>query len=472
MDQQAFRRYAHQVIDMIADYLEQVERFPVQSKAEPGSVRSKIPDSAPVHAQSFEHLMHDLDSIILPGITHWQHPGFMALFPSNSSYPSLLAEFIIAGLGVNAMVWETSPAATELEESMMQWLREMFCLPQHFSGVIHDTASTSTLVAIISAREQFSNYAINENGFSGYENMILYCSEQTHYSIEKDAKAAGIGKSNVKKIGTDHAFAMDPGQLEAAIQSDLEQGKKPFMVVATLGTTSSLAFDPLFAIGSICKKYGLWLHIDAAYAGTAFILPEYQHYLKGIEFADSYVFNPHKWMFTNFDCSVYFMKDADHLIRVFTSNPDYLKRTIDEVTNYKDWGINLGRRFRALKLWFVLRMFGVEGIQQKIRHHIQLATAFYDHIRADKKWELMAPFHMNVLCFRLHPEFMEEEEVISRLNEQIVKYVNAGGHFFLSGTRLNNKYVIRVVIGQTHVEERHVAGLIGTLEAAASALLI
>ncbi len=463
MDRNEFRKNAHTVVDWIADYLENIEQFPVRSRIEPGTVKNKIPVRAPEKGESFEALMHDLNTIILPGITHWQHPGFMALFPSNSSDPSLLAEFIMAGLGVNTMVWETSPAATELEESMMQWLRDLFHLPETFQGVIHDTASTSTLVAVISAREKKSEYKINADGFNTFTGLVMYCSDQTHYSIEKDAKAAGIGRNNVRKIKTDAHFAMDPTALEKAIQEDIANNKKPFMVVATLGTTSSLAFDPLEEIGAICKKYALWLHVDAAYAGSAFILPEYHHFLTGVDYCDSYVFNPHKWLFTNFDCSVYFVKDAQHLINVFSSDPDYLKRTVSDVINYKDWGINLGRRFRALKLWFVLRMYGAEGLKTRLREHIRLAGIFHDQLLQDKRWELMAPFRMNMLCIRYHPDHIQDNALLNTMNETIVKRINASGKFFISGTKLNGCYVIRIVIGQTYVELKHVEELLALL---------
>ncbi len=458
-----FRKQAHAAVDWIADYLESVEQYPVKSPVLPGEISAQIPNNAPELGENFEKIMDDFKTIIPPGITHWQHPGFMALFPSNTSYPSIIAEILTAGLGVNAMVWETSPAATELETKMMDWLRDMFALPKQFSGVIHDTASTSSLVAIISAREKITQYQINENGFAGFENLVMYCSDQTHYSIEKDAKAAGIGKNNVRKITSDENFAMDINILQKHIEEDIKNNKKPFMVVAALGTTSSLAFDPLFEIGQLCKKYNIWLHIDAAYAGSAFILPEYQHYLKGIEYADSYVVNAHKWLFTNFDCSLYFVKDAEHLIRVFTSNPEYLKRTVDEVINYKDWGINLGRRFRALKLWFVIRSYGVEGLQNALRKHNYLAQQFYTKISMHKEWEFIAPFVMNVLCIRFHPNNVDDEKQLQAINENIIKAINSKGDFFLSGTQLKGKYVIRVVIGQTNVEERHVEGVLNAL---------
>ena len=465
-----FRRQAHEVVDWIADYLDNIEQFPVKSQIQPGAIKQQIAENAPLQGHSMDQIFEDFARIIPSGITHWQHPGFMALFPSNHSYESVLAEMLSAGLGINAMVWETSPAATELEERMMEWIQQNFGIPNGWKGVIHDTASTSSLTAIITAREKYSQFQINTNGFSDYNALTLYCSDQTHYSIEKGAKAAGIGLNNVVKIETDHQFAMRPDMLENKIKSDIAAGKQPFMVVVALGTTSSLAFDPLYEIGTICKKYNMWLHIDAAYAGSAFVLEEYQHYLKGIELADSYVFNAHKWLFTNFDCSLYFVKDAQLLINTFSSNPDYLKRTLDEVTNFKDWGLPLGRRFRALKLWFMMRSFGIDGIREKLRYHITLANLFHNKISNDATWELMAPFVMNVLCIRYHPNGINDQQVLNELNANIITAVNASGKYFLSGTKLNGNFVIRVVIAQTNVSEQHVHELITMLNQITKAL--
>jgi aromatic-L-amino-acid/L-tryptophan decarboxylase len=455
-----FRQQAHKAVDWIADYLDNIEKFPVKSQILPGSIKAQLPENAPDKGENMEIIFDDFASIIPPGITHWQHPGFMALFPSNHSYESVLAEMLVAGLGINAMVWETSPAATELEERMMEWIGNNFGIPAGWKGVIHDTASTSTLTAIISAREKYSQFKINQHGYNNFNALTLYCSAQTHYSIEKGAKAAGIGLDNVIKIATDENYAMQAAALEKQIQNDLAAGKQPFMVVAALGTTSSLAFDPLSAISAICKKYNLWLHIDAAYAGAAFVLEEYQHYLNGIIDADSYVFNAHKWLFTNFDCSLYFVKDAQLLINTFSSNPDYLKRTMDEVTNFKDWGLPLGRRFRALKLWFMLRSFGIDGIKLQLRKHIALAQHFLAKLLSGTNWELMAPFQMNVLCIRFHPAHIQDNDALNKINENIIQSINATGKFYLSGTRLNGNFVIRVVIGQTHVEKRHVEELV------------
>jgi aromatic-L-amino-acid decarboxylase len=455
LSNQEFRKQAHLVTDWIAAYLEKIEQFPVFPQVHPGEIKQQIDEHMPAQGDSFERIFSDFLSIIPKGITHWQHPGFMALFPSNSSYESVLGEFLIAGLGINAMVWETSPAATELEERVLGWLRDAFRLPKEFSGVIQDTASISTLSAIISARERFSNFSINQNGFSGFENLVMYCSDQAHYSVEKGAKAAGIGQHHVRKIKTGADFSMLPGELERQIAADRADGLQPFMAVATLGTTSSLAFDPLPEIGEICAANDMWLHVDAAYAGSAFLLDECQQYLNGIEMADSYVVNAHKWLFTNFDCSLYYVRDAGHLINTFSSNPDYLKRNREDVINYKDWGLALGRRFRALKLWFVIRGFGLEGLQQRLRAHIRIANQFYEQITSAPGWELMAPFAMNVICIRRHPAGIDDEEALTTLNEAIIRKINASGKFYLSGTKLRGRFAIRVVIGQTHVDESH-----------------
>ncbi len=470
LSQDEFRQYGHAMIDWIADYLEKIEDFPVKSTAQPGALRAMLPTEAPSQGEAFSTIWADFKTHIPQGLTHWQHPGFMALFPSNSSYASVLGELLSAGVGINAMMWDTSPAATELEETVMEWVRKACGLPEGWKGVIHDTASASTLTAIITARERTSAFSINQEGFSGAQDYVVYCTAHTHYSIEKGAKAAGFGMTNVVKIATDANYAMRPDALDMQLHADIAAGKKPCIVVATLGTTSTLAFDPLPEIAQICKQYGVWLHVDAAYAGSAFFLPEYQHYLKGIELADSYVFNAHKWLFTNFDCSCYFVKDADTLIRTFTANPDYLKRTLVDVTQFKDWGLPLGRRFRALKLWFVLRSFGLEGIRSKLREHI----AFADHLRQelfkDKAWTLFAPPVMNVLCLRYIPDGGYSIEQLNAMNTKILAHVNAGGAFYLSGTTVDGQFVIRVVAGGSWLQQKHIDQLISTLKEAASVL--
>lgn len=457
-----FRKQAHIVADMIADHLENIEQFRVKPDLQPGDIRSRLPEYAPGNTEAFADILKAYNDIIVPGITQWQHPGFMALFPSNASYESILAEMLVSGLAVNTMNWDTSPAATELEERMLEWLRDICGLPKHWKGVLQDTASIATLTACIAAREKATHFAIQQKGSAG-KTLVVYCSDQTHYSIEKAAMSAGIGKENVIKIPTDEKFALRADLLEQQMQKDIADGKLPCMVAATLGTTNSLAFDPLKAIGDICNTYRCWLHVDAAYAGTAFILEEYRHYLDGIELADSYVFNPHKWMMIQFDCSAFYVKDPMHLQKVFSYDPEYLKKQNSAAINYKDWGIPLGRRFRALKIWFVLRSMGIAGLQEKIRGHITLAQSFFNAIKNEPKWEIMAPFAMNVLCIRHVPEAGMRSEQLNAHNKELLQKINADGRFDLSGTTLRGEYVIRVVIGQSYVEEKHVESLIELL---------
>ncbi|MCL4160936.1 UNVERIFIED_CONTAM: hypothetical protein GTU68_036096 [Idotea baltica] len=440
----------------MADYLESVEKHPVKSQVSPGEIYDQIPASAPEEGTSMKAIFQDFEKIILPGITHWQSPNFFAYFPGNGSYPSVLAEMLTATLGTQCMIWETSPAAAELEERMMNWLMKLMGIPSDWSGVIQSTASDATLCAILSAREAATSFEINANGFSGETTFRVYASSQTHSSIEKGVKIAGIGKENMVKIGVDKAYAMNPALLEQAIQSDIAAGKKPLCVVASLGTTSSTAVDPLEPIAEICEKYDVWLHVDAAFAGTAMILPEYQHYLKGIESADSFVFNPHKWMFTNFDCSAYFVKDEAALVQTFEILPEYLKtRHGHQVNNYRDWGIPLGRRFRALKLWFVLRSFGVEEIRKKIRTHIHTIQHLAKQIAASPDFELMAPTPFNMVCFRYHPENAAHDQ-LEQLNSSIVQTLNDSGKIYLTHTKLDGEYTIRLVAGQTQVTPLHV----------------
>ncbi|HLO91934.1 MAG TPA: aminotransferase class V-fold PLP-dependent enzyme, partial [Lentimicrobium sp.] len=354
-DPSEFRKEAHKMADRIADYYEQVEKLPVKSQVKPGDVISKLPPSAPETAEDMDAIMNDFDNIIMPGITHWQHPSFFAYFPANTSYPSILAEMLTATLAQQGMVWETSPAAAELEERMMEWLKKLCGLPESFTGVIQDTASASTLAALLTARERCSNWQINQQGFTDHNKYRVYCTTETHSSIEKAVRIAGFGSSNLVKIEVDDMFAMKPESLEWTVSADLKAGFVPCAVVATAGTTSCTAVDPVNEIGKICARFNVWLHVDGAYAGSAMVLPEMRQYIKGLELADSYVFNPHKWMFTNFDCSAYFVKDTEALIKTFEILPEYLKTSSrGQVNDYRDWGVALGRRFRALKLWFVL----------------------------------------------------------------------------------------------------------------------
>jgi aromatic-L-amino-acid decarboxylase len=451
-----FRKHAHELVEWMASYMENVEKYPVKSSVEPGDIFRQIPDTPPSEPQSFSALMKDLEEIIMPGITHWQSPNFFAYFPANTSPPSILAEMITSTLAAQCMVWETSPAAAELEEKMMIWLRDMIGLPGDFEGVIQDTASTATLAAIVTARERITGFTVNEEGFHHKPILKVYCSEQAHSSVEKAVKIAGIGRKNLNKISVRDDFSMDPFKLKSAILEDKKNGHMPGCVIATLGTTGTASVDPLREIGEICSKNGIWLHVDAAMGGTALILPEFQWILDGREYIDSFVFNPHKWMFTNFDCSAFFIRDTGSLIRTFEILPEYLKtRTRGLVNDYRDWGIPLGRRFRALKLWSVIRSYGTEGLQSKIRYHISLASRLKEFISAEPDFELLAPVSLNVICFRYHPAGAAEEK-LNGINEILNHSLNDTGKIYLTHTKINGKYTIRMVTGQTNVTLEHV----------------
>ncbi|MBS3818866.1 aspartate aminotransferase family protein [bacterium] len=453
MDKESFREFGYKFVDWVVDYLDGVEKYPVRPPVKPGEIRSQLPSKAPAQGESMETIFEDFKKIILPGITHWQHPSWFAYFPANNSPPSVLAEILTAGLGAQCMVWQTSPAAAELEERVMEWLRGMLGLPEGMAGVIQDTASTSTLCALLTAREKATGYFSNEKGLK--DRLRVYASEEAHSSVEKGVKIAGLGRKNIRSIPTDSALAMDPQKLEDSVEEDKRKGLVPACVVATLGTTSSSAMDPMKPLGQIAHKHGLFFHVDAAYAGTAALLPEKKWMMEGIEFADSFVFNPHKWMLTNFDCSAHFIKDPEALIRTFEIHPEYLKTGVDaQVKNFRDWGIQLGRRFRALKLWFVLRFYGLEGIQEMVREHIRLAQMFKSWVEADERFELMAPVPLSLVCFRLHDGRSNQE--LEELNKKLLERINQTGKLLLTHTNLNGNYVLRMSIGSRTTEERHV----------------
>jgi aromatic-L-amino-acid decarboxylase len=415
-----------------------------------------------------EAIFQDFERVMMPGITHWQHPGWFAYFPANNSPASVLGELLTAGLGAQCMVWQTSPAAAELEEVVLDWLRQMIGLPAGFSGVIQDTASTATLCALLSAREKASGFASNDNGLS--LPLTVYASEEVHSSADKGVRIAGFGKKNFRRLPTDAGFSLVPEKLEEALVRDKEAGLVPACVIATVGTTSSGAIDPLRPIGEICRKHAVWFHVDAAWAGTAALLPEKRWILDGAELADSLVFNPHKWMLTNFDCSAYFVRDPGTLVRTFEIHPEYLKTGVDaKVKNYRDWGIQLGRRFRALKLWFVVRSYGVEGLQAMVREHMRLAGLVKDWVEADSRFELLAPVDLALVCFRLNDG--RDEPALNELNRRFLERVNAAGTIFLTHTTLRGKYTVRLVVGQRTTEERHVRGAWDVISAAADEVL-
>ncbi|SMD32708.1 aromatic-L-amino-acid decarboxylase [Reichenbachiella faecimaris] len=455
LDKKSFREEAHKLVDWMADFYDNIETYPVKSKARPGDVIRQLPKNPPIKGESFDQVFKDFESIILPGMTQWQSPNFHAYFPANSSYPSVLGEMLTATLGAQCMIWETSPAAAELEELIINWLKPLMNIPANWTGCIQDTASTATLAAMISAREQKTNWSINQNGFDN-QKLRFYCSSETHSSIDKAIKVLGAGAAHLVKVDVDEHLAILPAALEAAIEKDIKDGFTPCAVVAAVGTTGTLAIDPIDTIGDICNKYDVWLHVDAAYAGTALMLPEYHSMIKGIEKAHSLVFNPHKWMFTNFDCTVYYIKDEGTLIKTFEILPEYLKTsTRGHVKDYRDWGVPLGRRFRALKLWFVIRDFGIEGIQTRLREHISYAQWFANQVVENENFELVIEPALNVVCFRMTtPEKAEDQ--LDQLNAELIGAINDSGEAYLTHTKVNGKYTLRMVIGQTYVQKHHI----------------
>ena len=460
MNNQDFRKFGHELVDWMADYLEDLAnttKYPIKSQVKPKEIFNKLPNQPPTRAESFKSIFQDFKDIIMPGITHWQSPNFHAYFQANNSHWSILAEMLTSTLGAQCMIWDTSPAAAELEEKVMNWLRDMIGLPGNFTGVIQDTASTSSMVSLLTAREKFTDFECNSKGLYSFDKFTVYCSEQAHSSIEKGIKIIGLGKDNLRKVPIDENFALIPSKLDEMIENDIKNGYKPLIVVAAIGTTGSTAIDPLKEIGKICKeKYHIWLHVDAALAGTALILPEMRYMIEGIEFVDTFVFNPHKWMFSNFDVSAYFVKDVEALVKTFEILPEYLKTKTKGVNNYRDWGIQLGRRFRALKLWFVIRGYGLEGLQEKIRFHLQLTQKIVTNIKQSDNFELLAPVPVNTICFRFKPSKITDENELNEMNEQLLEKLNATGKVYFTHTKLQGKYTIRFVIGQTEVQERHV----------------
>lgn len=450
-----FREEGKKIIDWIADYYENIEQYPVLSRVKPGEIKDSLPELPPAFGESMDDMMKDLDEKIMPGITHWQSPRFFAYFPSNTSFPSILGDLISSGLGVQGMIWATSPAATELETRVLDWLAEMMDMPEKFKstssggGVIQDTASTSALTAVIAAREQATGFMSNHTGVR--QKLVAYVSTQTHSSLEKAIKMAGIGADNLRLISVDEHFAMRPEQLRKQIREDKQKGLVPFFVCATIGTTSSNAIDPVQKIGEICQQEECWMHVDAAMAGTAMVCPEFRHLKEGVEFADSYCFNPHKWMFINFDCDVFWVADRRKLIRTFSILPEYLRNKASEsgeVFDYRDWHVQLGRRFRALKLWFVIRHYGVKGLQFHIRKHVELARKFTHWVEASKDFRILTIPPLNLICFRYRGS---NEDNMRLMNE-----INNTGKIYLTHTKLNEKVYLRMSIAQTNTEEIHI----------------
>jgi aromatic-L-amino-acid decarboxylase len=473
MDIETFRTWAHAAVDWMADYLEQIEDHRVTPEVEPGTLRAQFEPGPPDAGDSFLEIFRDFREIIVPGMTHWNHPGWFGYFPANNSPPSILAEMLVAAIGAQCMSWETSPAATELEETVMNWLAQMLELPAGFTGVIQDTASTSSLVALLTAREEKTDHEFGLEGAAAdrADRLVVYTSDQSHSSIAKGAKLAGFGLNRVRDIASDETFAMRPDALREEIERDLDDGLVPCCVNATVGTTSTTGIDDLTAIGPICEAHDIWLHVDAAYAGSAAILPEMRHILDGIEYADSFVFNPHKWLQTNFDCSAYFVRDVDALLHTFQANPEYLKTRHDgDVSNFRDWGIQLGRRFRALKLWFVIRSYGVDGLQALLRKHIGLAAELRTWLEAEPDVEIMAPSPFGLVCFRFTPDPLTEDE-LDAFNEALLERVNADGRFYLTRTKLDGAFTIRFSIGAWQTERDHVESAWMLIRDTANAML-
>jgi aromatic-L-amino-acid decarboxylase len=451
-----FKKYGYKLIDWASEYLDNIEKYKVLPDIKPGEIKSGLPEHPNFAGEDFNKIINDFEKLIIPGITHWNHPGFMAYFNSTSSVPGILGELLIATLNVNGMLWKTSPSASELEEVTTKWLREMLGLPEYMWGIIYDTASVSSLHAIACAREKLG-FDIREKGLVGSNlpKLRLYCSEHAHSSIEKGAITLGIGREGVKKIGCDTEFRIIPELLRTEIRKDKKDGVMPFCVVATIGTTSTTSIDPVRAIGEICKEENLWLHVDSAHAGTAAIVPEMRYIFDGIEYADSIVVNPHKWMFVPSDCSILYVKEPDILKRAFSLNPEYLKTKVDsEVTNYNDYGVQLGRRFRSLKLWFVIKYFGAEGLTGIIKRNIETAKKFKQLVKGDPEFELMAPVPFSTICFRYKPAGYKGD--LNELNSNLMEEINKTGRIFLSHTKLNGNFVIRLVVSGIRTEEEHV----------------
>ncbi len=450
-----FDEFGKKLIEWSSNYLDNIEELSVFSNVKPGDVKSKLPQSPPEKGESFDKIMGDVNEIILPGITHWQHPGFMAYFVSSASRPGILADIVSSTFNVNGMVWKSSPALTELEQTMLIWFRQMLGIPENFFGMIYDTASVSSLHAIACAREN-ANLGIREKGMSSAPKLRLYCSEQAHNSIDKAALTLGIGLDGIRKIPVDKYFKMIPQELERAIAEDRSNGFVPFCAVATVGTTSTTSVDPVDKIATICEKEKIWLHVDCAYAGVTAMLPEMKKYFSGIERADSIVANPHKWLFVPIDLSTLYVRNPEILKRAFSLSAEYLKTNVDsEVENYMDYGIQLGRRFRALKLWFVIRYFGVDGLRERIKEHIRIAQQLAQQIDEHESFERLAPTPFSTICFRAVPNSLKDEKELNQLNEKLLNEINASGKFFLTHTKLNGKFTIRLVISGIRQEEKH-----------------
>jgi aromatic-L-amino-acid/L-tryptophan decarboxylase len=455
-----FRRFGHLLIDWVADYRARMADLPVMSTVEPGALRAALPETPPTSPEPFEAIFADLDRLIVPGLSHWQHPSFHGYFPSNGDLSSVLGDYLSTGMGVIGLSWQSSPALTELEEVVTDWLRQMVGLSPAWSGVIQDTASTCTLVALLCARERTSGYSLARGGLQGETRALrVYASAQSHSSVEKAALLAGLGRANVTSVATDAGYAMRPDALAAAVRADLAAGQQPCAVVATSGTTTTTAFDPLEPIGEIAREHGLWLHVDAAMAGSAMILPECRVLWNGIEAADSVVWNAHKWLGAAFDCSLYYVRDPEHLVRVMSTNPSYLQSGVDgRVKNLRDWGIPLGRRFRALKLWCLIREQGVLRLQARLHRDLENAQWLEAQVRATPGWHVLAPVLLQTLCVRHEPPGLSSED-LERHTQAWADRINRSGAAYLTPALLDGRWMVRVSIGAIATEREHVASL-------------
>jgi aromatic-L-amino-acid decarboxylase len=460
MNPEEFRKFGHQLIDWIADYRTHIAELPVRSRVEPGSIRAQLPATPPSRPEPFENIFNDLEQILLPGLSHWQHPSFFGYFPGNGDLSSVLGDYLSTGLGVLGLSWQSSPALTELEEVVTDWMRQMLGLSDAWSGVIQDTASTSTLVALLCARERASNYSLAQGGLQAQKQpLIIYVSSHSHSSVEKAALLAGFGRANMHRVAVDEKYAMKPSALEEAIRADLQQGFVPCAVVATTGTTGTTALDPVQGIAEVASRHNLWLHVDSALAGSAMILPECRWMWEGVEMADSLVLNPHKWLGAAFDCSLYYVRDPQHLVRVMSTNPSYLQSNVDnQVKNLRDWGIPLGRRFRALKLWCLIREQGIEKLQVRLRRDLANAQWFAEQVRSTPNWRVLAPVPLQTVCIRHEPSGLEGEALDTHTMDWVER-VNHSGGAYLTPSTLDGRWMVRVSIGAIPTEREHVEAL-------------
>ena len=462
MDPTEFRRLGHELIEWIADYRERIADYPVMSRVQPGEVAAQLPAEPPLRGEGLGDIVADLERVVMPGITHWNHPGWFAYFPSNTDLASVLGDLVSSGLGPQGMSWQTSPACTEVEDVVMEWLRQMIGLPATFTGVIHDSASTATFCALLCARERTSGFSQNRGGLQAEDApLVVYTSDQAHSSVPKAALLAGFGAGHLRLIETDDEHALRLDLLEAAIRDDLAAGRRPCAVVAAVGTTATTALDPVAGIAALAGRHDLWLHVDAALAGTAMICPEYRWMWKGVDQADSVVFNPHKWMGAGFDLSAYYVRDPEHLVRVMSTDPSYLRTAEDgHVRNLRDWGIPLGRRFRALKLWFLIREYGVEGLQARIRRDMGNAEWLAEQVDAAPEWRRLAPTPLQTLCLRHVPEALDDDDdALAIHNLTLTDRVNEAGRCYLTPAILKGTQIIRVSIGAQATERKHVEEL-------------